>query len=54
MPGGWVVRLGSFVHLPLAEFLSALAGFTIEEVDELEDGWDYPKTIALRVRKPEH
>jgi SAM-dependent methyltransferase len=54
MPGGWVVRLGSFVHLPLAEFLNALAGFTIEEVDELEDGWDYPKTIALRVRKPEH
>jgi SAM-dependent methyltransferase len=52
MPGGWVVRLGSFIHLPLAAFLNAFAGFTIEQVDELEDGWEYPKTIAVRVRKP--
>ena len=51
-PGGWRERLGSFVHLPLGEFLSCFAGFTIEAVEELEDGWEYPKTIALAARKP--
>jgi SAM-dependent methyltransferase len=51
-PGGWRQRLGSFVHLPLADFLSCFAGFTLEIVVELDDGFEYPKTIALAVRKP--
>jgi SAM-dependent methyltransferase len=51
-PGGWRQRLGSFVHLPLGEFLSSFGGFTLESVEELEDGWEYPKTIALAVRRP--
>jgi SAM-dependent methyltransferase len=51
-PGGWRGRLGSFVHVPLGEFLSAFAGFTIETVEELEDGFEYPKTIALALAKP--
>jgi SAM-dependent methyltransferase len=50
-PGGWRARLGSFVHLPLGEFINAFAGFTIEHFEELDDGWEYPKTIALGVRK---
>ncbi len=51
-PGGWRRRLGSFVHLPLAAFLTAFAGFTLERVEELDDGWEYPKTIALALLKP--
>ncbi len=51
-PGGWRGRLGSFVHLPLADFLSAFAGFTLVTVEEPEDGWEYPKTIAVALRKP--
>ena len=51
-PGGWRERLGSFVHLPLGDFLSSFAGFTIETVEELDDGWEYPKTVAVAVRKP--
>jgi SAM-dependent methyltransferase len=51
-PGGWRARLGSFVHLPLGDFLSCFAGFVLESVEEPEDGWDYPKTIALAFRKP--
>jgi SAM-dependent methyltransferase len=51
-PGGWRARLGSFVHLPLADFLSCFAGFTLEAVEELDDGYEYPKTIALALRKP--
>jgi SAM-dependent methyltransferase len=51
-PGGWRARMGSFVHLPLAVFLSAFAGFVVERVEELDDGWDYPKTIALALGKP--
>jgi SAM-dependent methyltransferase len=51
-PGGWRQRLGSFVHLPLADFLSCFAGFTLEIVEELHDGYEYPKTIALALRKP--
>jgi SAM-dependent methyltransferase len=51
-PGGWRERLGSFVHVPLAEFLTAFAGFVIEIVDELEDGREYPATIALALSKP--
>jgi SAM-dependent methyltransferase len=51
-PGGWRERLGSFVHLPLGTFLSAFAGLTLDRVEELEDGWEYPKTIALAFTKP--
>ena len=49
---GWRARLGSFVHLPLGPFLDAFAGFTLERAEELEDGWEYPKTLALALRKP--
>ena len=49
---GWRAYLGSFMHLPLGDFLSAFAGFTLVAVEELEDGWEYPKTIALSLRKP--
>jgi len=51
-PGGWRERLGSFVHLPLADFLACFAGFTLDAVGEPEDGWEYPKTIAVAVTKP--
>jgi hypothetical protein len=51
-PGGWRAQLGSFVHLPLGDFLTAFAGFAIASVEELEDGWEYPKTIALALFKP--
>lgn len=51
-PGGWRARLGSFVHLPLANFLSCFAGFTLEATEELADGYEYPKTIALAFTKP--
>jgi len=50
--GGWRSRLGSFVHLPLADFLQAFAGSTLLTVEELDDGSEYPKTIALAVAKP--
>src|SRR5215208_5316307 len=49
---GWRARLGSFMDLPLGPFLSAFAGFELVAVEELEDGWEYPKTIALSLRKP--
>jgi SAM-dependent methyltransferase len=51
-PGGWRMRLGSFVHLPLSEFLTDFAGWVIVEVRELDDGWEYPKTLAVAVSKP--
>ena len=51
-PGGWRARLGSFVHLPLGEFLSCFAGLTLEAAVELTDGSEYPKTIALAFTKP--
>src|SRR5207244_9635894 len=51
-PGGWRDRLGSFVHLPLSEFVTAFAGWVIVEARELDDGWDYPKTVAIAVSKP--
>jgi SAM-dependent methyltransferase len=50
-PGGWRARLGSFVHLPLAEFLSAFAGFAIERVEEPDEGSEYPTMIALALVK---
>jgi SAM-dependent methyltransferase len=50
-PGGWRARLGSYVHLPLADFLEAFAGFAIERAVELE-GSEYPTAVALGLRKP--
>jgi SAM-dependent methyltransferase len=51
-PGGWRARLGSFVHLPLGPFLTAFSGLTLLEVEELDDGFEYPKTIAVSVERP--
>ena len=51
-PGGWRMRLGSFVHLPLSDFMTDFAGWEIVELRELDDGWEYPKTLALAVSKP--
>jgi SAM-dependent methyltransferase len=51
-PLGWRQRLGSFVHLPLGNFLGAFAGFTLEAAEELEDGSEYPKTFALALSRP--
>lgn len=51
-PAGWRARLGSFVHLPLADFMRAFAGFTLQDFEELDDGFEYPKTVALALRKP--
>lgn len=51
-PEGWRARLGSFVHLPLADFLDSFSGFTLEHVEELDDGSDYPKTLAVALHKP--
>jgi len=50
-PGGWRARLGSFVHLPLPDFLSAFTGLTLVAVEEPDDGFEYPKTIALAFTK---
>ena len=49
---GWRARLGSFVHVPLAPFLEAFRGLALQAVEELDDGFDYPKTIALAWTKP--
>jgi SAM-dependent methyltransferase len=49
---GWHTRVGSLVHLPLGPFLAAFAGFTLLAVEEVEDGFDYPRTIALAWSKP--
>jgi SAM-dependent methyltransferase len=51
-PGGWRARLGSFVHLPLGDFLACFAGFTLRAVEELADGSEYPRTIGLGLIKP--
>lgn len=51
-PGGWRARLGSFVHLPLGPFLTAFAGLTLVAAEELEDGFEYPKTIAVAFERP--
>jgi len=50
--GGWRERVGSFVHVPLGAFLTAFVGLTLVAADELDDGFDYPKTIALTFTKP--
>ena len=51
-PGGWRARLGSYVHLPVGPFLEAFRGFTLVAAVELDDGSEYPKTIALAWEKP--
>jgi SAM-dependent methyltransferase len=51
-PSGWRERLGSFVHLPLGDFLTAFAGLTLVAAEELADGYEYPKTVALTFTKP--
>jgi SAM-dependent methyltransferase len=51
-PGGWRARLGSFVHVPLEDFLNAFAGLTLERCEELEQGGEYPTAIALAFTKP--
>ena len=51
-PGGWRQRLGSFVHLPLADFIACFRGLTLDAAEELADGFEYPKTIALAFTKP--
>jgi SAM-dependent methyltransferase len=49
---GWRARLGSFVHLPLGPFLTAFAGLTLLAAEELDDGFEYPKTIAVSFERP--
>ena len=51
-PGGWRARMGSFVHLPLAQFLEAFTGLALVACEEPVDGSEYPKTIALAWEKP--
>jgi SAM-dependent methyltransferase len=51
-PAGWRARVGSFVHLPLGPFLAAFAGLTLVGAEEVDDGYDYPKTVALAWRRP--
>jgi SAM-dependent methyltransferase len=51
-PGGWRARLGSFVHMPLADFLTAFSGLTLAAGEEPDDGFEYPKTIAVAFTKP--
>lgn len=50
--GGWREQLGSFVHVPLADFLTAFAGLTLLAVEEPDDGSDYPKTLGIAAQKP--
>jgi SAM-dependent methyltransferase len=51
-PGGWRAQLGSFVHLPLGPFLAAFTGLTLLQFEELDDGFEYPKTIAASWERP--
>jgi SAM-dependent methyltransferase len=51
-PSGWRERLGSFVHLPLGDFLAAFTGLTLVAVEELADAYEYPKTVVLAFTKP--
>jgi SAM-dependent methyltransferase len=51
-PSGWRERLGSFVHLPLGDFLACFVGLTVEAAEEVADGYEYPKTVALAFTKP--
>jgi hypothetical protein len=49
-PDGWRTRLGSYVHLPLAEFLNAFAGLTLVSADEGNEEREYPTMIARHRR----
>ena len=51
-PDGWRARLGSFVHLPLADLLCCFAGLTLVAAEEPADGYEYPKTLALAFTTP--
>lgn len=51
-PGGWRARLGSYVHLPLGEFLQAFAGLTLVHAEEADEGREYPTMVALAFDKP--
>jgi SAM-dependent methyltransferase len=51
-PGGWRARLGSFVHVPLDDFLNAFAGLTLQSCEELDHGTEYPTAIALAFTRP--
>jgi SAM-dependent methyltransferase len=51
-PDGWRTRLGSYVHLPLAEFLTAFAGLTLVDADEGDEEREYPTMIAVAFDKP--
>ncbi|HEV2593164.1 MAG TPA: methyltransferase domain-containing protein [Gaiellaceae bacterium] len=45
--GGWRMRLGSYVHVPLGEILEAFAGMRLVRAVEPDDGREYPSMIAL-------
>jgi SAM-dependent methyltransferase len=49
---GWRAQLGSFVHLPLGPFLAAFEGLILTAAEELDDGFEYPKTVALAWERP--
>lgn len=51
-PDGWRTRLGSYVHLPLAEFLTAFAGLTLVRAEEGDEDREYPTMIALAFDRP--
>lgn len=51
-PGGWRARLGSYVHLPLGDFLEAFAGLTLAHAEEGDEGREYPTMIALAFDRP--
>lgn len=51
-PGGWRARVGSYVHLPLGEYLSAFAGLTLLDADEGDEERPYPTMLALAFEKP--
>jgi hypothetical protein len=38
--------------VPLGAFLTAFAGLTLVAAEELDDGFEYPKTVALAFTKP--
>ncbi len=51
-PDGWRTRLGSYVHLPLAEFLTAFGGLTLVKAEEGDEEREYPTMIALAFDRP--
>lgn len=40
------------MHLPLGPFLTAFSGLTLLAAEEHDDGFEYPKTVALAFAKP--